>query len=348
MNTRNDPGGPSHHLYFLVSVSNVDIQGTTFRNGDSWSVQIYPDGGLKDMTFSNVTWSNVYAGIYVGPGSYLTFDGVTASSNRYVGDGVPWFSLSGSDITVQNFNVSGASKLVSASGSNIVFRNGTYAGTNLGSGATFDAVNTGSVTTTTQPVTTTTQPVTTTTQPVTTTTQPVTTTTQPVTTTTQPVTTTTQPVTTTTQPVTTATQPVTTTTQPVTTTTQPVTTTTQRVTTTTQRVTTTTQPVTTTTQPVTTATQPVTTDLPQIPTTTQLNAVTITSPQDLSTVQGRVNVRVSLYSPFAINKVRLYVDERLIGQDLRAPIPSSGGAIGQSPATHTPSQRRRMIAWVGK
>ncbi len=141
VNTRNDPGGPSHHLYFLVSVSNVDIQGTTFRNGDSWSVQIYPDGGLKDMTFSNVTWSNVYAGIYVGPGSYLTFDGVTASSNRYVGDGVPWFSLSGSDITVQNFNVSGASKLVSASGSNIVFRNGTYAGTNLGSGATFQDVD---------------------------------------------------------------------------------------------------------------------------------------------------------------------------------------------------------------
>jgi hypothetical protein len=324
VNTRNDPGGPSHHLYFLVSVSNVVVRDTTFRNGDSWSVQIYPDGGLRDMTFSNVTWSNVYAGIYVGPGTSITFDGVKASSTRYAGDGTPWFNLTGSNITVQNFNVSGAGTLVSASGSAIVFRNGTYTGAGLGTGAVFEGVTAGSsapATTTTLPATTTTTvSVATTIQPTTTTIQPTTTTTAPVTTTTLPATTTTVPVTTTTERATTITVPATTTTSPVTKTTQPVTTTTEQVTTTTQPVVTTLERVTTTLEPVTTtSTVPATPMIPQTPAPSSLEAVTITSPEDLSVVQGRVDIRVSLSSPFATSRVRLHVDGRLIGQDFRAP-----------------------------
>ena len=301
-----DPGGTSHQFYFLIETSGVTVENTVIRNGSNYSVQIYPNSGLRNMTFRNVTFRNVRAGVIVSPGSEMLFDGVTASSTRYE-SGHPWFNLSGSNITVQNFNISDASMLTSASGSNIVFRNGTYTGSNLGSGASFTEVNS-SYTPTTLPVTTTTLPVTATTLPVTTTTLPVTTTTLPVTTTTLPVTTITRPVTTTALPATTTTR--------------------SSATTTTAAVPrTTTQPAPTTTLPVTRTTSPGTT-VPPVTTTTSTPsdlthgvqaAVTMASPQDKSTVRGRVDVRVTVSSPYAVSKVRLYVDGRLISQDSRAP-----------------------------
>jgi polygalacturonase len=105
VDTRNDGAGPSHHLYFARDVSDVVVEDTTFRNGDSWSIQIYPGPNLTNMAFNRVVFENVRAGVVIQSASNITFDGVTATSNRYE-PGYSWFKVnSGSNILVKNAEV---------------------------------------------------------------------------------------------------------------------------------------------------------------------------------------------------------------------------------------------------
>ena len=100
-----DGPGPSHHFYTTSNVTNVTVSNTTFRNGCSWAVQIYPGPRLSSMTFNNVTFTNVVAGVVFEGASDIAFDGVTAASDCYI-DGFPWFhsynAPSCSNLTVAN------------------------------------------------------------------------------------------------------------------------------------------------------------------------------------------------------------------------------------------------------
>ncbi len=105
VNTRSDGPGPSHHLYFARDVSDVVVEDITFRNGDSWSIQLYPGPNLTNMAFNRVVFENVRAGVVIQSASNITFDGVTATSNRYE-PGYSWFKVnSGSNILVKNAEV---------------------------------------------------------------------------------------------------------------------------------------------------------------------------------------------------------------------------------------------------
>jgi len=102
----NDQGpGPSHQFYFNNDISDVLVENTTFRNGCSWAIQIYPGPSLSGMTFKNITFTNVRVGTVFEGASGITFDGVTATSNRYE-PGYSWFKVnSGSNILVKNAEV---------------------------------------------------------------------------------------------------------------------------------------------------------------------------------------------------------------------------------------------------
>ena len=108
INSNDDPGGPSHHLYTAINVTDVLVENTTLRNSYSWSVQIYPGPDLTDMEFKNITMTNVRGGVVIQSASGITFDGFTGSSNRY--EAGSWFSVSSSSsILVKNAEVWNAS-----------------------------------------------------------------------------------------------------------------------------------------------------------------------------------------------------------------------------------------------
>ena len=141
VDNRADGPGPSHHFYFNNNVQDVTISNTTFRNGVSYSWQIYDGAGNEGFTCSGLTFIDVEACMVINPGSAISIDGMTGSSARYLE--VPWFSISGSsDITVANFELAGGTALVGTSSSTgIVFQDGTYDGPSLGGPATFTNVS---------------------------------------------------------------------------------------------------------------------------------------------------------------------------------------------------------------
>ena len=327
--------------------SNLDIQADALAN--SLDQGIYLERGNHNLTFQNVKVAG--GGGYClqlytesGESDTLTFDGLTldATTGRYPlviwgysnvnfknvtminspGATAPCVRLSGtaSNVLFDGFTAQGGTSLAAPyaeeTPQGIVFENGTYQGPTLGSGASFENVTSGSTTTTTvEPTTTTTLPTTTTTVAPTTTTTAATATTTTVisstTTTVAPTTSTTQAPTTTTTPA-----PSTTTTAS----TVPVwalsttTTTTVYV-----------PPATTTTIPptTTTTTQPpaatTSTTVPAPTTPTTIGLVSFSSPAANGVVSGRVNVGLQVMSTPAVSKVRLYIDNQLLGIDYRSP-----------------------------
>jgi len=107
--------------------------------------------------------------------------------------------------------------------------------------------------------------------------------------------------------------------------------------TTTPTVTPTTAPPTTTVPPTTPVTPPTT---PTAPTTSPDAQLSISSPTDGSEVQGRVGVGMKVSGAQAVGKVRLYVDDRLIATDYRAPYAFKWNTRSVAPgSTHTLSGR---------
>ena len=187
----------------------------------------------------------------------------------------------GSNVTFDGFAASGGSQLATVAGtvSNVVLRNGSYTGKNLGSGVTFENVTAGGTTPTTLPPTTST---------------------------------TVAPTTSTTVPPTTSTTLAPTTTTASTTTTSTTTTTVVTPSTTTTSTSTTVAPTTSTTLAPTTST---TLAPPEDPTA----EVTITTPADGSSVlKGRVTVNATVSSAVRIGKVVFYVDGRRTATDYMA------------------------------
>ena len=309
-----------HAIYLSANNHSLRFNDVRAVGGSGFAVQLWTDSGWSypstDIVFDGlrVTHSDT---LVVGEGfDGVTFRNLTASATD---GGAAVIQLEAPrNLTADGFSCSGGAALVGTYGSgqsahalNVTIRNGTYSGPKLTSGAdkidnlVLDGVNSPSTTSTTLPPSTTTTTVaraTTTTVPPTTTTRATTTTTQPpsTTTTVARTTTTAQPTTTTTA------QPTTTTTAQPTTTTIPQTTTTSVV-----------APAVNTTP--TTLAPTTTTTVAQQPPSPDAAAITITSPADHSTVQGRVSVRVTAASPTAVGKVRLYVDNRLLSLDYRAP-----------------------------
>ena len=306
-------GDSNHHLRFDdANISNVTRSG-------SWGIQLWYDDGWAtpsdDIQLTNFT-INTENPLVIGAGyTNVRVSGLKVTSTGFTC--VEVYNLHDT-LVIENFTCSGGDYMldqVDAHGSayGVTLRNGTYSGNVLvypGSKITnlvIENVAAGSTTTTTQPTTTTTlAPTTTTTQ------APTTTTTVP-----RSSTTTTRPLQTTT---TLAPQTTTTTLAPTTTTGAPPTTTTTSTTTTVAPTTTTTilMPPRDTTV-VTTSPETTSTTVPPNPASLDAAAVTITSPADQSTVQGKVSVRVTAASLRALGKVRFYVDGRLLSQDYRAP-----------------------------
>jgi hypothetical protein len=304
-----------HTIYLEREIHRVSFTNSVLRGGSGYTLQLYLEGGSSsDLTFTNITLdaTNGRYPLVIAPGfSNVTFASTTIIARSGADEACVLF-YGGSNVTFDGFGASGGSGLArweSNQPSGVIFRNGSYTGTNLGTGFTFLSVTTSASTTTTVAPTTTT-----TVAPTTTTTVAPTTTTTvaPTTTTTVAPTTTTTVAPTTTV----STVPVyahtTSTTIPTTTvlTAPPVTTSTAAPTTTT----TVTPQASTGTIPSTT-----TTTVPNVPQVIVNQGISLSSPTNGSTVAGKVSVRVSVASPLAAGKVRFYVDERLLSQDFRAP-----------------------------
>lgn len=191
----NIPGtNKDHALYMERENRNLTFNDCTLSGGCGYCLHLYMEGGSSsDINFENLTLDSTHGRypLVIGSGySSVHFRNTTFRA----GQSGPVVTLyGGSDITFDGFSASGGSNLVIASSSvsNVVFSNGSYTGSDLGSGVSFTNVATNSVANTsgsTVPSTSTTTQ--TTTAPVassstTTTAAPVTTTTDtPVTTTT--------------------------------------------------------------------------------------------------------------------------------------------------------------------
>jgi len=301
-----------HAVYIERESRRLSFTDCALSGGSGYSLQLYlSEGSSSDIDFDNLTLDATSGRfpLVIGSG----FSNVYFRNTRIVAgptDSVIRF-YGGANVAFEGFSASGGSVLavVAGSVSNVVFRNGTYTGTNLLQPSTVSGVSMQGVNGTSTPI-----PVTTTTvAPTTTTLAPTTTTSVAtkavVTTTLAPTTTTVAPTTTTSV----ATKAVVTTTLAPTTTTSV----------TTKAVATTTLPTTgtTTAQPVTTTTvfvQPSQT-MPEAPTVIESDPVSLLTPTDSSVVQGRVSVRVNINTLLKVNKVRFYVDGRLLSQDYRSP-----------------------------
>jgi len=136
-----------HAMYVESDVTNVVIKDSVFRGGSGYTLHMYREGGGQshDILFENVT-IDASTGRYpvvIGSGfDHVTFRNCTFIARANADEAV--FQMWGVDsILVDGFTASGGTALVSASGTNIVFRNGTYEGPSLGTGATFDNVSLG-------------------------------------------------------------------------------------------------------------------------------------------------------------------------------------------------------------
>lgn len=339
-----------HAVYIERDVTYSSFTDCTFSGGAGWALQFWgaDNGAAHHLTFNNTIINATEGGypVVVGDGfSDITFANTTiyASSGTEYQDVVRFYG--GDRFTFDGFAVRGGKVLAfvpySSSVSSVLFRNGTFDGSLLSSGAGASGVNFESINTSPNSTTPTVQPTTTTVRPTTTTVRATTTTVQPTTTTTVPPTTTTvRPTTTTVRPTTTTVQPTTTTVQPTTTTVQPTTTTVRPTTTTVQPTTTTVQPTTTTMPMTTTTTAPktTTTTVPATSPSVDTAAVIITSPINQSTVTGKVEVQLAVAPRIAtkVGKVRFYVDDRRVSQDYRAPYSFTWNSRSAAPGSkHT-------------
>ena len=258
-----------HAVYIERESRRLSFTDCALSGGSGYSLQLYlSEGSSSDIDFDNLTLDATSGRfpLVIGSG----FSNVYFRNTRIVAgptDSVIRF-YGGANVAFEGFSASGGSVLavVAGSVSNVVFRNGTYTGTNLLQPSTVSGVSMQGVNGTSTPI--------------------------PVTTTTVAPTTTTLAPTTTTSV----------TTKAVATTTLPTT------------GTTTAQPVTTTTVFV----QPSQT-MPEAPTVIESDPVSLLTPTDSSVVQGRVSVRVNINTLLKVNKVRFYVDGRLLSQDYRSP-----------------------------
>lgn len=147
-------GDTLHHaLYVERENRRLTFTDCTLSGGSGYTLHLWIElfGSSSDITFTNLTVdaTNGRYPMVIGPRfSNIRFQqstlkaGPTSEVVRFYGGG---------DITFDGFTASGGSvlALVDGSVSNVVFRNGTYAGTNLGSGVTFENVKTVSTTSTT-------------------------------------------------------------------------------------------------------------------------------------------------------------------------------------------------------
>jgi len=304
-----------HGIYLERANHNLTFRNLKITGGSGYCLQLYTTANNSDTLLFDGLTLDATTGRYplvIQGYSHVIFRNVTIIGGPAGGSLIRFYGGT-DDVVFDGFTATGGDRLVSWSygqPTNVVFRNGTYAGpelTDKPGDFTFENVSLNgsglSTTTTTVPPTTTT-----TVPPTTTTTVP------PTTTTTQ------QPTTTTVSTVPVWALTTTTTAQ------APTTTTTAASTTTTTLLKTTTSTVPNTT----------TTTLPPIPVSTDLGTLTIASPADQSTVQGRVAVRMTVASPVAVSKVRLYVDGRLLSQDYRAPYSSTWSTRSAAPGSpHT-------------
>jgi hypothetical protein len=128
-----------HALYIEGGCSDLQFTGCRFVGGSGWTVQLYQEtAGTSGVSFDGLTVEGMVP-IFIGKGfNNVAMRDVSAVSTT---SGDPVFWLPGAtNVTVDNFTASGGSRLVTATGAGVVFRNGTYAGPSLGSGATFENV----------------------------------------------------------------------------------------------------------------------------------------------------------------------------------------------------------------
>jgi hypothetical protein len=208
---------PGHGIYLERTLRNLTFANVRITGGSGYCLHLYTESGASDHLVFDDVFIDATTGRYplvVWGFSDVTFRNTTlimtakdspcvrihSSAARVLFDG---FSAGRGDSLSRPYSDGPAS--------GIVFRNGTYQGTTLGTGATFENVTLGASTTTTvAPTTTTVAPTTTTAAATTTTTSTTTTTLPPVTTTTttSSTTTTAAPTTTTVAPQTPAPAPV--------------------------------------------------------------------------------------------------------------------------------------------
>ena len=131
--------GTMHALYLEGGSSDLEFYNTRAVGGSGWTVQLYQEtSGTSGVLFDGLTVQGMVP-VFVGAGfSGVTMRNVTAIATT-TGDPVFWMPSS-TNVTVDTFTAAGGSQLVTATGAGVVFRNGTYKGTRLGTGATFENV----------------------------------------------------------------------------------------------------------------------------------------------------------------------------------------------------------------
>ena len=148
-----------HTIYLERECRRLTFSDCTLSGGSGYTLHLYLSGGTSsDLTFINTTVDTTDGRypLVIGSGfSSIRFTDTTFKAGTS-GQVVRFYG--GSDLTFDGFTASGGSQLVLVAGkvSNVLLRNGTYTGTNLGTGVKFENVTTGAASTTTTSSTSTT------------------------------------------------------------------------------------------------------------------------------------------------------------------------------------------------
>ena len=137
-----------HGIYMERDLHNITIRDSVIRGGSGYTVQMYySGGGSSGILFENVT-IDAREGRYplvIWGYSNVTFRNVTLLADPASDGAIVRLHGTATNILFDGFTASGGSALVRPySGQNpvnVIFRNGTYDGPTLGSGATFENVS---------------------------------------------------------------------------------------------------------------------------------------------------------------------------------------------------------------
>jgi len=146
----NMPSNQYHAMYLERECRRLTFSDCTLSGGSGYTLHLWLEGGSSsDLTFTGLTLDSTGGRYPLVIGSGFSRVRFVSSTIRAGSSGQVVLFYGGEDITFEGFAASGGEVLVRVDGtvSDILMRNGSYTGTDLGTGVTFQNV-TGAVMTT--------------------------------------------------------------------------------------------------------------------------------------------------------------------------------------------------------
>jgi hypothetical protein len=130
-------GDTFHAIYLEGNNHNLIFTNTRAVGGSGWTIQLYEETAPSDnITFNGLNVIGLYPVMVDTRFSNITIRNMTATATN--AEAV--VKVYGTNVLVDGFTASGGSQLVLSGSPSVTFRNGTYQGPKLGTGAIFENV----------------------------------------------------------------------------------------------------------------------------------------------------------------------------------------------------------------